>query len=490
MTVTSDDNRVTATGNGVTTAFSFSRIFYSEDHIEVYLDGVLQSSGYTVTGAGTTSGFVTFSVAPPNGTDIIMRRIVPYRQETDFENFDGNPSDVTEKQFDLVVMQTQQLAQIANRSITVPVNDTATDLELPDVATRAGGVLIFDGNGNVDVTTDADSVSAGVAAAAAAAAEAAQTAAEAAQAAAEAAAVGIKWRPQVKAATTANITLSGAQTIDGIALVAGDRCLVKDQSTAANNGIYIVAAGSWSRATDADSWSALVSLAVSVEQGSSNADTQWICTADTGGTLGVTAVTFAPFLTTPKDASVTYAKIDPNAVATSAEIRSGAASKLVDAATLASVNYVVGTEQASTSGTSIDFTGIPANVNRIIVHFLGVSTSSTSNWIAQIGDSGGVETSGYVSNGSRPNTASTTSTAGCLLIVSPVGSETATGRCVIERIGTNKWSMNASINMSGPNGVATGSAYKTLSDTLDRVRITTAGGSDTFDAGSINITYE
>lgn len=111
----------------------------------------------------------------------------------------------------------------------------------------------------------------------------------------DSAVAGMKWKASVKVATTANITLSGTQTIDGVAVAVGDRVLVKDQSTPANNGIYTVAAGAWSRSVDADIWSEIVSAAVFVEGGTVNADTPWTCTADTGGTLGTTAISFTQF---------------------------------------------------------------------------------------------------------------------------------------------------------------------------------------------------
>lgn len=106
---------------------------------------------------------------------------------------------------------------------------------------------------------------------------------------------GLDVKASVVAATTANITLSGTQTIDGIALVAGDRVLVKNQSTASANGIYAVSAGAWSRTNDADAWAELVSAFVFVEKGTVNGDTGWVCTVDAGGTLGSTAVTFSQF---------------------------------------------------------------------------------------------------------------------------------------------------------------------------------------------------
>jgi hypothetical protein len=106
---------------------------------------------------------------------------------------------------------------------------------------------------------------------------------------------GLDTKPSVRIATVANITLSGSQSIDGITVVANDRVLVKDQTTPAQNGIYVVAAGAWARATDADSWTELVSAYVFVEQGTVNAESGWVCSVDAGGTLGTTAVTWVQF---------------------------------------------------------------------------------------------------------------------------------------------------------------------------------------------------
>ena len=106
---------------------------------------------------------------------------------------------------------------------------------------------------------------------------------------------GLDVKSSCVVATTANITLSGTQTIDGVAVVAGDRVLVKNQTTQSANGIYVVAAGSWTRSTDADTWAELVSAFTFVEKGTTNADSGWVCTVDQGGTLGTTAITWSQF---------------------------------------------------------------------------------------------------------------------------------------------------------------------------------------------------
>jgi hypothetical protein len=106
---------------------------------------------------------------------------------------------------------------------------------------------------------------------------------------------GLDAKASVRAATTADITLSGTQTIDGVAVTVGDRVLVKNQGTASQNGIYVVAASAWSRATDADTWNELISAFTFVEEGTVNADTGWVSTVNAGGTLGVTSVAFTQF---------------------------------------------------------------------------------------------------------------------------------------------------------------------------------------------------
>jgi hypothetical protein len=106
---------------------------------------------------------------------------------------------------------------------------------------------------------------------------------------------GLDVKASCVVGTTANITLSGTQTIDGVAVIAGDRVLVKNQTTQSENGIYVVAAGAWARSSDANTWTELVSAFTFLEQGSTQGDTGWVCTVNAGGTLGTTAVTWSQF---------------------------------------------------------------------------------------------------------------------------------------------------------------------------------------------------
>ena len=107
-------------------------------------------------------------------------------------------------------------------------------------------------------------------------------------------ATGLDAKQSVKCATTANITLSGEQTLDGI-LTSASRVLVKNQATTSGNGIYVSGAGAWVRAVDMDAWTEVPGAFTFVEQGTLYADTAWVCVADAGGTIGTTAIAWSQF---------------------------------------------------------------------------------------------------------------------------------------------------------------------------------------------------
>jgi hypothetical protein len=106
---------------------------------------------------------------------------------------------------------------------------------------------------------------------------------------------GISAKDSVRVATTANITLTNTQSVDGITVAVNDRVLVKDQTTQSQNGIYTVASGAWVRATDTDTYPELISAYTFVEEGTINQDTGWTCTINAGGTLGTTSITWVQF---------------------------------------------------------------------------------------------------------------------------------------------------------------------------------------------------
>ena len=152
---------------------------------------------------------------------------------------------------------------------------------------------------------------------------------------------------------------------------------------------------------------------------------------------------------------------------------------------------VSGTAVASTSGTSLDFLSIPAWVKRITVLFSGVSTNGTSAVLVQIG-SGSVTTTGYISTSNNLNqsnsTGGTSSTAG-FIMQSNDASFVRSGVLVLHLITGNSWVASHTMKLN-TSQVILGGGDVALSGTLDRVRITTVSGTDTFDAGTVNLLWE
>jgi hypothetical protein len=144
----------------------------------------------------------------------------------------------------------------------------------------------------------------------------------------------------------------------------------------------------------------------------------------------------------------------------------------------------------SSSNTSLDFTSIPSWAKRITVMFSGLSLSGTSDILVQLGDAGGFEITGYISSGSATGTgaAISTSTAG-MIIRSAAAASITSGIMTIQNITENSWVAGYSGKQSS-TASSYGGGDKTLSDTLTQVRITTVNGTDTFDAGTVNILYE
>ena len=165
----------------------------------------------------------------------------------------------------------------------------------------------------------------------------------------------------------------------------------------------------------------------------------------------------------------------------------------LQAATATNAVNTLATAVASTSGTSIDFTGLPSWVKKITVMLSGVSLSGAGLPIIQIG-SGSVETTGYVSYAGYVAASSGATTATTYFLIRAGGSVSADvvyGIATIALVGSNIWvySFSGGMNSAGNYGLV-GGGTKTTSGTLDRVRITSTNGTDTFDAGTVNILYE
>ena len=236
----------------------------------------------------------------------------------------------------------------------------------------------------------------------------------------DAIAQGLNPKQAVKCATTANITLSGLQTIDTYSVQVGDRVLVKNQTTSSQNGIYVAASGAWTRSTDMDVWSEVPGAYTVVSFGSANANTAWVCTASDTGTIGVTAMPWVQFSgvstyyagTGLSLASNTFSITNTGVTAGSYGLASKTLSATVNAqgqlTALSAADIAIGASQI-TSGT-IASSLISGNYTGIT----GVGTLTAGTWNATTigvpyGGTGATTLTGYVKgNGTAAFSASTT----------------------------------------------------------------------------------
>jgi hypothetical protein len=156
---------------------------------------------------------------------------------------------------------------------------------------------------------------------------------------------------------------------------------------------------------------------------------------------------------------------------------------------------VLGTPVVTTSGTNVDFTGIPSWAKRITLMFSGVSTTGTAQPYLQLGTSGGIEITGYESGiGAISATANTTNGSITVTAAFPlyhgatVAGAVISGNLILANLSGNIWTVSGAL-LSGNRAVMLGGA-KSLLGALTQIRLTTAGATDTFDAGTVNIMYE
>lgn len=338
----------------------------------------------------------------------------------------------------------------------------------------------------------------------------------------DALAVNVGKRSAVRAATTANITIStalnNADTLDGVALATGDLVLVKNQTAPAENGVYVVGVTP-ARDTQFDTYDEHAGSLIVVQEGTAGADTVWLCTSNKGGTLNTTAIAYSQFGASVADNSITNAKLADVATATFKgrnTAGTGDPEDLTVTQATALLNAFVGdsgaggtkglvpapaagdaaagkflkadgtyavpasgitllTEQTTTSGTTKDFT-IPAGAKRIMVMLNGVSLSATTSIGIQLGDAGGIETSGYVGIGA-------TTYINVYTLNNDVNS--VSGLVILSRMdATHTWVAGGGATSNNAGSPVAG--RKTLSAELTTVRL--MGG--TFDAGSVNVSWE
>lgn len=338
--------------------------FFEDADIEAYVDSDTPSpsTDYSIVGAGTNSdGTLTFDTPMVGGELVTLARNSAIERVTNFQDSGDWQAQNVNDQLNRLTTYIQEVALKAiDLAVTLPLTSPLSGLDFPAGGPGfenrvigfgpAGDTLVAGPSfqGLLDYLADAEAARDAAILASNSAqsseddaqsfanlANLALTDALAAKAAAEAAAAGMKWRPSVRMATTSALPtvvynngssgVSGTLTasangalpsIDGVTPQLNDLILVKNQASALQNGVYIVSQlGSGSspfiltRSSDADTWAELVSQARLIEEGTTLADTFWICTVNQSGTIGTTSVTFSTFSAVPANNSVTNAML-------------------------------------------------------------------------------------------------------------------------------------------------------------------------------------
>lgn len=506
MTVETTDNRISHAGNGITTDFSFPYLFFVNSDLEVLeVDDVtavetikVLDTDYTVTGSGADAGgTVTATTAPATGKTWVIIRELDGTQGLDLVENDSLPAEEVERAFDRTTMLTQQNATNIARALRFPDGYTGgASLIMP----APTALKTFRWNVTADALeeTDDPAISAVDAAASAAAAAASETAAAASAGAASSDAAATAEDAVATAADRVQTGLDATSSA-GSASSAAASALAADVAK-------IEWQGAWSGATT-------YNISDAVEDGG----TSYICTADHtnqqppnasfwdvlaekgvdgAGSGTVTSIvtgiglTGGPIVTTGTISADIASQAQAEAGIDTTTLMTPERSAQAIAA-LGGGGVTLGVTVAA-SGTSVDFTGVSANAKVIVVSFDGISETGSSRIIVQLGDSGGVETSGYVGALSilqGGTTVSNTLSTGFEIDNGGGSGKAFYGAMILTLMdaATNTWSCSsvtgrtdtAQSNMTG--------GTKSLTATLDQVRITTSGGTNTFDAGNLNI---
>lgn len=561
MTINSDvrvAGPFTATGGVQVLPFTF-RIFNVNDVI-VVVTNLLGIDSTLINQTGFTVAMNADQDVSPGGTVTITSTLnfkltlstaLPNTQPTQVTN--GGPFNATviTAALDRLAILIQQVANATARSLKFPISDGALVTTLPNVVARAGKILGFDALGNFivsnltltqieDVTTTAQAAAAtattqaGIATTQAGLSATARVGAEAAQAAAEAAASGFRFKNAVRAATTGVLpactyangasgvgaTLTGnvngaLAAQDGISLLANEAILVKNQAATLQNGIYrLTQVGTGgtpfilTRRTDMDVWSEVNGASVSVDEGTTNLDTAWLCTSNTGGTMGTTPITWTPFPSFIADASInadtklinntlTYAKLVSSAIASNAQAIAGTANKLMNAAIFNALALIkTQAAVATTSGTTWPQTGIAATAQRLAISFSQFGTNGTSQPILQLGTSGGYVTTGYTGSGSQVSGSAASSLNSDGFSLGFITGWLATARidgviyCQLLDATDNTWSVSGVLSRTDTAATHFVSGKIVLPAVLDRARVTTQGGANTGTNGKISFAWE
>jgi len=493
MTISTTTNRKEYTGNGVTTIFSFPYRFLQDSDVKVYLSGVLQvrDTDYTLTGAGGSSGGdVTFITAPPDPTpltkNVVIVRDPDITQDTDWVENDPDPAAQKEDAFDKLTIISQRLRELISRSVVLSDSDiSGLDLTLPTpiankllaIASTGTELTLADFVDNVFVNQEAEPATDGSL---------------------------FLWQKTSTGILYYLLSSVWTPVADSTALLAstntwtGLNTYQKFQMWYKGSDIASAATllhGIGGNYFDVTGTTTITEIDVS---GMSTGAVPQGATIKLHFDAALTLTHNVAKIILPGGANITTAAGD-EAEFVNVGTKIWRCTNYTRANGKALVETVPdtitqGTLTATTAGTSIDITGIPSGVKRISLHFSGVSTDGTSAWLVQLGDSGGVEATGYNGSGSLIGTASAASTAYTtgFGLKSSASTYVMHGTIILSLVdaATFLWAATGALGRSSTETILITGGTKALTAELDRIRLTTVGGTDNFDAGSINIQYE